>query len=299
MPFHCEPGQQLQVDFVKARFQYAGHPAPSTVYLFEAVYPWSRKSYVRVCPDMKQTSWFMAIVDCLDKYGVPREILSDNDKSLVIKHPEKNQPVFHPMFEWLLRPLNSQPKACRPLRPQTKGRVERFGRYLQESGLPECQHRGAKNPVELQKYLDEWLIEVADKRTVDEPELLCYGKTRGELYEYEKQFLQQSPGLAGWFDFLPEVRRVRRDGTLSLHGVEIRLPRSMANGTVVVSVKVNGSYVIVASVTGEVLQEGSIDPDNLIKYSHAQAAPAPKERTVEDVRSGPDTFDEYSRLIDY
>lgn len=50
-PFHCEKGEQLQIDFVQAKFRYGGSgstDAPSTVYIFESCYAWSRKSFVWV-----------------------------------------------------------------------------------------------------------------------------------------------------------------------------------------------------------------------------------------------------------
>ncbi len=68
-PFHCQPGQQLQIDFVHGKFFFAGADVEETVYLFEAVYPWSRKAYVRVCPDMTQASWLLAIAVNFAKRG--------------------------------------------------------------------------------------------------------------------------------------------------------------------------------------------------------------------------------------
>lgn len=79
-PFHVAPGEQLQIDFVVGKFQFAGKDAPETVYIFEAVYAWSRKSYIRVCTDMGQCSWLLSIADCMEKNGVPMSILCDNDK---------------------------------------------------------------------------------------------------------------------------------------------------------------------------------------------------------------------------
>ncbi len=55
--YRCEPGQQLQIDFVKTKFTFHeenGTAFEQDIYLFEAVYAWSRKSFVRVCPDMTQ-----------------------------------------------------------------------------------------------------------------------------------------------------------------------------------------------------------------------------------------------------
>lgn len=46
-PFDVEPGQQIQIDFVEALFQFVGHDQPTRLYIFEAVYAWSRKRYVR------------------------------------------------------------------------------------------------------------------------------------------------------------------------------------------------------------------------------------------------------------
>ena len=89
-PFFVKPGQQLQIDFVEAKFRFAGHAEEETVYIFEATYAWSRKSYVRVCPDMTQASWMISICDCLQKNGIPLEILCDNDKSLVISHGKEH-----------------------------------------------------------------------------------------------------------------------------------------------------------------------------------------------------------------
>lgn len=81
-PFHCNPGQQLQIDFIRAQFQFDGELVTKTIYLFEAVYRWSGKGFVFVCPDMSQASWLMGISTCLMRYGLPQQILCDNDKSL-------------------------------------------------------------------------------------------------------------------------------------------------------------------------------------------------------------------------
>lgn len=134
-PFHCYPGQQLQIDFIQTQFQFDGEPIAQKIYLFEAVYRWSRKGFVFVCPDMSQASWLMGITTCLMRYGLPQQILCDNDKSLVISHRRDGKAQFHPDFLWLCEPLGIKPQACRPNRPQTKGAVERFGRYVKEWNL--------------------------------------------------------------------------------------------------------------------------------------------------------------------
>lgn len=140
-PFFCEPGQQLQIDFTFGEFRFADDLKPTKVSFFEAVYPWSHKGFVMVCPRTSQPSWMMGISTCLARYGCPAEILCDNDKSLVISNDRKGNVRFHPDFEWMLKPFGIKPRACRPSRPQTKGHVERFGRYFKEQGLAVLQYR--------------------------------------------------------------------------------------------------------------------------------------------------------------
>ena len=59
-PLHCEPGQQVQIDFVRRKFLFDDDDIEEGIFLFETVYSWSRKAYVCVCPDMTQASWLLA-----------------------------------------------------------------------------------------------------------------------------------------------------------------------------------------------------------------------------------------------
>ena len=182
------------------RFRFADDLKPTKVSFFEAVYPWSHKGFVMVCPGTSQPSWMMGISTCLARYGCPAEILCDNDKSLVISNDRKGNVRFHPDFEWMLKPFGIKPRACRPSRPQTKGHVERFGRYFKEQGLAVLQYRN-KNIrciAELQAAIDEWLVEQADERKFD-------GKTVREWFEQEKQVLVPT-GLAD--EFMPVASRI-------------------------------------------------------------------------------------------
>ena len=126
---HYEPGAQVQIDFVLTKFQFAGDDFLTKVPLFEAVFPWSHKAYVRVCPDMKQVSWFRSILGCIARCGCPSTILMDNDRGLVTQPKRRDRPAqFNDSLVWLLREVGISPRACRPARPETKGVVERFMR---------------------------------------------------------------------------------------------------------------------------------------------------------------------------
>mgnify|MGYP002090979448 FL=1 len=100
---HYEPGAQVQIDFVLTKFQFAGDDFLTKVPLFEAVFPWSHKAYVRVCPDMKKVSWIRSILGCIARCGCPSTLLMDNDRGLVTQPKRRDRPAqFNDSLVWLL-----------------------------------------------------------------------------------------------------------------------------------------------------------------------------------------------------
>lgn len=259
--FHCQPGQQLQIDFVHCKFLFDGADIEEDVCIFEAVYPWSRKAYIRVCPDMSQASWLMSIADCLVKFGIPRQILCDNDRGLVLKNDRRKKILrFHPAFEWLCKPLGIAPLAARPARPQTKGRVERFGGYIKINGLVDiCIERSIHNRKELQEALDQWVMEVADLRRFELEDGLY---TAAELYEKERSLLKFPAALKTSFDIITWTDQVSTTGGINIYGVRIQLDVRMAQMYVYVSLRINGEYLISAG-DSKVLKQGQIPAENM------------------------------------
>ena len=297
--FQTSPGAQLQIDFVEARFQFAGKKNSEKVYLFEGVYAWSRKTFVRVCPDMTQTSWLMAIAECLSIYGIPRQILCDNDRSLVLGRATSSSGEkkvrFHPAFEWLCKPLGIMPLACRPRRAKTKGRIERFGRYLQENGLAECavDREDIPDRASLQKALENWIRTVADKRLipVSEDEYWPIEK----LYEEkEKPLLHFPPALKSAFDITTWSTTVTAKGKVSIYGVTFQLGMEMAEKCVLVSLRVNGE-VLVMDLSGVIVLQAEIPRDNMLHYKRDDAAPA-SVKHVRAAASAPNPLDAYGEI---
>lgn len=64
--------------------------------------------------------------------GVPKNILFDNMKTVVEKRDAygDGNHKFHPEMYDLAKRLGFKIKLCKPYRPQTKGKVERFNSYL-------------------------------------------------------------------------------------------------------------------------------------------------------------------------
>lgn len=302
--FYCEPGQQVQIDFVNCEFRFSNQSEPTPLKVFEAVYPYSRRSFVLICPDLTQKSWLTGIVQCLAKYGIPRQILCDNDIGLVRRGRHSGKDRFNPRFAWLCDDLGVTPKACRPYRPETKGRVERFGGTFKNSCLKSLQalvdsSSGVHifNTTQLQQFIDRW-IELYDAK----PRFLIPGspdrQSVNALYEVEREFLLFPPKLAQWTRVATKQIRATPNATVHLHGIRFHIPPCWANATLEVTFRADGGFFI-SSTGGLEIRKGVIPAENLSskRWDERAPDPAPIEAettaaTVEDAET------EYFEMLD-
>jgi len=171
--FETEPGQQMQADWAKV-----GRGA-ERLSVFIATLGWSRATYVEFCDDERVESLIRCHENAFLAFGgVPREVLFDNMKTVVLERNTYGRGVhrFHAGFLDYAKHAGFLPRLCQPYRARTKGKVERFVRYLKGSfwvpfvasmrqlGL-EPDKRSANAAV------SRWLLEVANARvhaTTDE-----------------------------------------------------------------------------------------------------------------------------------
>lgn len=120
----------MQVGFVV--FKRCGVRLPA----FVTTLGYSRMSFVRFVSD---ETW-PTVRACLEAAfgyfgGVPREVLFDNMKTVVLERNAYGRGAhrLHPGLLALSRDLGFAVRLCRPYRAKTKGKVERFNRYLRES----------------------------------------------------------------------------------------------------------------------------------------------------------------------
>ncbi len=129
--FHVKPGQQAQIDWAEMG-SVPIDGVMTKVYAFVAILAWSRTLFVRFTTDMRLLTW----LDCHRRAfeffgGVPHEVLIDNLKTGV-ESRAGGTIRWHPAYAALAVGCGFVPMAHFPMRPKTKGRVERIVRFARE-----------------------------------------------------------------------------------------------------------------------------------------------------------------------
>ena len=164
--FETEPGQQMQVDFTIIR------RGKQPLKAFVATLGYSRASFVCFFDNERSESWFERIKRSFEFFGgVPHELLFDNAKSIIIERDAygAGEHRWNAGLLDLAKTYGFVPKACRPYRAKTKGKVERFNRYLKSSFMVPLQATfkeiGLQVDVQTANgYIGKWLEQTANAR---------------------------------------------------------------------------------------------------------------------------------------
>jgi hypothetical protein len=159
--FETPPGQQIQIDFGEKVVRINGQPIK--VYLMTAVLGYSRRLYCRAFLAQRQDDWLEGLDGAFRHFGgLTEQVLCDNASPLVTSHDrESGHVVWNPGFEMFCRDRGLTPKACRPRRARTKGKIERGVGYVKHNALA---GRSFASFEALQRHLAIWMVDVADRR---------------------------------------------------------------------------------------------------------------------------------------
>jgi transposase len=154
------PGDQLQVDFGQKRVRIAGDWV--RVFLLVTVLSYSRRLFVKAFLNERQDDWREGIAAAFTHFGgVPRTILGDNARALVIgRDRTTGTVVFHPAYLAFCRDWDVQPRACAPYRARTKGKTEAGVKYVKRNGLADLEFESF---AALETQLTGWMV-LADER---------------------------------------------------------------------------------------------------------------------------------------
>lgn len=134
--FETDPGAQTQADWAQLGVWPLGDDA-AELSAMVAILGCSRAPAIRFATNRTRDTSLACLTRCLgDLGGTTREILTDRDPAFCIGSRSDGGAILAPAWVDLCGVLGVVPKACRPYRAQTKGKVERMVRELKESLLP-------------------------------------------------------------------------------------------------------------------------------------------------------------------
>lgn len=161
MRFETAPGQQAQVDWGSTWVLFG--TARVRAHLFVMTLGYSRRCTVEATLDETLATFLACHERAFEWFGgMPKEILYDNPKTVVVQHDAQGRVLrWNPVLADFLGYYGVAPKACPLYRARTKGKVESGVKYVKRNFLPGRVFTGL---ADLNRALRTWVTTVADQR---------------------------------------------------------------------------------------------------------------------------------------
>jgi transposase len=204
--FETPPGAQGQMDWGTYHIDFTLE-GRRRVELFSYLLSYSRRQYLCFTEQQDTENTLRQHVrgfEYLD--GVAATCLYDNLK-VVVQRWEDDHPVYNTRFLAFATHYGYRPVACRPRRPETKGKVERAFLYVEKNLLNGRTFRSLEHLNEVTRW---WLANVADVRQHRETKkrpIDAYAEERAHLlplpaHAYDTaQVVYRIANPEGWIDF--------------------------------------------------------------------------------------------------
>jgi transposase len=132
MRFETQPGHQAQIDWSAFGLMVVDG-VRKALSCFSMILGFSRYQYIEFTLSQNLASFLSCHVHAFDYFGgVPNELLYDNLKTAVLSHVDGTV-EWQSTFTDFAAYYGFTPRACRPFRAQTKGKVERPFPYIRSN----------------------------------------------------------------------------------------------------------------------------------------------------------------------
>ena len=227
--FETPPGHQAQVDFAEFKVSFTSEPGVvHKLHLFLFILGFSRWFWGRFGWDETLPTVMSGHIGAFEALnGVPRTVLYDRMKTAVIDKPVDGKIRYNTSLVGLLNYYQAIPRACRPYRAKTKGKVENLVSYIRKGFF---LGREFEDLDDLNRRFTIWCNEVAHQRR--------HGTTRRIVFEAlaeERSHLQALPGQR--YDVVLQTTcKVNREGMVTFETNRYSVPDTIRERLVEVHV---------------------------------------------------------------
>jgi transposase len=230
--FETEPGEQLQSDWGEITTEIAERT--TRVYFIVNELGYSRRFHFWCTDSLDAEHTYEGLIRSLEYFGGgTKEVLVDNQKSVVVQASNHGKTVFNERFLDLANLYGFMARACRPYRARTKGKDERMVGYIKHNFF--VRYRKFESWAHLNQLAEYWLAEEADQR--------LHGTVKEVV---SKRFAREKPALGPlplqrYDTAYRETRQVGWDAYIDVRGNRYSIPSTLVGETVDVRIGLDDS----------------------------------------------------------
>jgi transposase len=184
--FETSPGIQAQVDWKESVTMISRQGEVFLVNIFLMVLGYSRLKFLKLTVDRRQDTLFRCLISAIAHFGgVPHEILFDNMTTVVDRAKSTfSRVIYNDTFKCFADDAGFEPIACRPYRPQTKGKVEALAGLVDRLKV---YNEEFDTYEELEKITEDFMKDINCEVSQGT------GEVPNERFKREKEYLRPLP----------------------------------------------------------------------------------------------------------
>lgn len=149
---------------------------------------YSRYKFIKLTSDRDQKTLFQCMIEGFRYFGgIPQELLFDNMKT-VVNHAKTTftRTEFNSTFSYFAKDAGFEPIACRPYRPQTKGKAESLAKLMNRL---RAYNQEFETWDELENIVNEFLEDINHEKSQGINDIPV------EKFKNEKEYLLPLPSM--------------------------------------------------------------------------------------------------------